>query len=413
MLRSWWPGDSTEKMSSSSWVIIGAVAAEDDLASGQISTWDLSTGTALPELAWKEVAVQDACLLPSRQNPFLPAYLASTALRTAALHIHWLAGGKDRPVARWYGHDQVGRLAGSACGRWLAGGSEKGGLVVWDLETGAMLASTPDAHLRRITSVKFTTNNIITASEDGTVKVWSLDTLLSSPVTKPKFIFDGHPSMVADLHVGLTQGRLLSCSSDGTTLIHDLTDGLPLAKYRIPVGLTHCLMNATETCLFLAGQDGDVYLIQLDKPEEASVKLASPSGKPLKSMALSPDEACLVTADTAGLIVAWSVAGRTVQRQIQAAAPVHWLTVIPRAALNRKNAELPRAFPQLRKAQDQTADANTIETLLFPLASTLAATTAVPTTTDLELEALRVEHEKLKEAHRTLLDSVNSMLSQQ
>lgn len=415
-------------------VILAAVAANDDLANGQILSWDLTTGMPLHQHVWKEAAVLDATMIPSRTNPFLPAHFASTAIRTSALHIHSLQ--KERPVSRWYGHENICAMGASPDGRWLAAGNEKGGLFLWELESGRLYTHLVDAHLSKIHRVCFSRDGaaLATVSEDGFCKVWTVESLiLGVSSASALYSFSDHSKGVIDAHFGwgrsFRSSRLLTASTDGTCILYDLADGARLGKFNFPAPLTGCLMNATETLILASAVNGNIYLVDIgsDAAEifhNASIKvggqrneqvLPGNSNSPITRMAFTADEAFLVTGDASGIVTVWNISGRMTVRQINTGplvpgGSIRWIQVVPKVALTRN--ETVRAFGQLRRGVDVDAPI-TIDTYIHSNMQFSSAEHTKPSSSPTEaneLERLREENAKLKEAHRRLLESIESSL---
>lgn len=412
-------------------VLLAAVAADDDLANGQILSWDLGTGILLPQHVWKEAAVLDATMIPSRTNPFLPAHFASTAIRTSALHIHSLQ--KERPVARWYGHEKICAMGASADGRWLAAGNENGGLFLWEVETGRLYAQLVDAHLSKIYRATFSKDAaaLATVSEDGFCKVWTVESLiLGVSSATPLYAFSDHSKSVIDVHFGWGSSfrfsRLLTASSDGSCILYDLADGALLAKFNFPSPLTGCLMNATETLILASAANGNVYLVDIGSDsasitQEASIKvggkrneqiLSSHTGSHITRMTFTADEAFLVTGDASGVLTVWNVSGRMSVRQITTTSlvpggSIRWIHVVPKAALTRN--EPARTFGQLRRTVDIDAPV-TIDTFIHNNMHVETTEQNVASVDNEELVRLREENSKLKEAHRRLLESIEATL---
>lgn len=419
---------------SASYAILAAVASDDDLPNAQILSWDLKTGVPLSQHLWREAAIQDATLLPSRTNPLMPSHFLSTALRTSAIHIHALQ--KERPVARWYGHERVGCVAASADGRWVAAGNEGGAVMVWEVETGRLWAQLADAHLRKVNRVRFTRDGgaLVSVSEDGFAKVWSLESLLQGASSAtPLFAFSDHSQGVIDVHLGFGRSfrssRMLTCSTDGSCILYDLADGALLARYAFPAQLTGCLMTATETMILAASTSGDIFLVDLasdgvEVGQEASVmlsadgkrreqRLVGPNGASITRMCFTADEAFLLAGDASGHVAVWNVEGRMITRQIAThtlvpSGSIRWLEVVPKAALTRT--EPVHSFGQLRRAIDMDAT-HSMDTMVFNKTSFAVKSQAEPKQQSTsELEELREENRKLREAHKKLLESIQESL---
>lgn len=312
-------------------------------------------------------------------------------------------------------------------GRWLVAGNDAGALLVWDLGTGRMHASMPDAHLRAVHRVRFSRDGavVVSASADAFSKVWALDALVSGDV-QPQHTFSDHTKAVVDVCVGFgsrfDRCRAVTCSADATCCLYDLADGALLGRFSFPAALTCVAMNAAETLLLAGAEDGNIYLVDLggDQHEvaqaaaitinrDASGAKLCGAGSPVVQMSWAADESLLVSGDRAGNLTVWDVASRLGVRQIATAAAVpngavRWLQVVPRAALTRS--EPPRAFGQLRRSTDAAPPAAIEATV--SLASCLPArqpAAAAAGDAD-ELARLREENEQLRQAHRRLLDSI-------
>lgn len=62
----------------------------------------------------------------------------------------------------------------SAGGTYLAGGTNEGTILIWELQTGILITSI-DAHYQPITQLSFTLDEgaLVAASKDGAITVWS------------------------------------------------------------------------------------------------------------------------------------------------------------------------------------------------------------------------------------------------
>ncbi len=412
------------------YAILVASAADDDLANGQVLTYDLNTGIAMPQHVWKEAAIQDAALLPSQTCPLYPSYMVSTAIRTSAIHIHSLQ--KERPVARWYGHERLSCIVASPDGRWLVAGNENGAVLVWEVETGRMLGFHVDAHLRRVNKVAFTKDGacLVSVSEDGFCKVWSFETLVTNTIPSPLFSFSDHSKCITGLHIGYSgssfrNGRILTSGLDGFVFLYDLSDGACLAKFTLPAPLTGCLMNATETLLLASSSSGEIYLVDIgsdaeDIQSEVASSFANTRSKyklvngsrSVTCMAWSFDETKLVTGDASGMVTVWNVEGRTVIRQINTASMVpggacRWIQVVPKQALTRTQPI--RTFGQLKRAPDMDTPLS-FDALLSNNKPKESNPVRSPPDNHEQYMKLLEEHEKLKDVHRRLLESVKDIL---
>jgi pre-rRNA-processing protein IPI3 len=416
-------------------VVLAAVAADEDLAGGQMMCWDVQSGSILPQHVWREAAVQDACLLPSMARPLLPGYVVSVAPRTSAIHIYSLQ--KERPLARWYGHDRIRCVAASQDGRWLAAGNEAGSLFLWDLSSGALHGFVATAHLQRVSKVEFSADGavVITASEDGWVKVWPVASLLSERLPKALLSFGDHKKGVDTFYIGFGGAswrtcRLLTASSDKTLALYDLADGARLASFAVPSVPARVLMDAAETKIFAGCQDGNIYVFDLaaDNDDIARAALQATSigqanvpsryrlagsGKAVTGLCWTPDERLLIASDAGGKVTFWDPVGGRSTRQVSAASVVpggsiRWLQVVPKEALSQAAADqFPLLFPQLRRQRDDDA---TAPASYLHLNNVGAVTADIMASNASEDESLRKDYGQLKEEHARLLAAHAALL---
>jgi hypothetical protein len=111
----------------------------------------------------------------------------------------------------------------NATGDQVVTASWDGTVRVWDLKTGQ---STPlVGHTDGITSASFnaTGDQVVTASDDGTARVWDLKTGQSTPL-------EGHTDFVTSASFNATGDQVVTASVDGTARVWDL-QGRQLAIY--------------------------------------------------------------------------------------------------------------------------------------------------------------------------------------
>ena len=125
---------------------------------------------------------------PAVPNVLLPAQPAKMlALATNAAASRAAAGGEGSSVFIWDlrklsepttvgGVPRVSALTFSADGRYLAGGTQDGRIVVWDLakQPAELLRGTVSQHTAAVTGLSFGSNVLASSSLDGTVKLWPI-----------------------------------------------------------------------------------------------------------------------------------------------------------------------------------------------------------------------------------------------
>jgi len=98
----------------------------------------------------------------------------------------------------------------------------------------------------------------ISGSGDGEIHVWSFDNELNQVVQDPIIRLLSHESVVNQIEL-LESDRLISCSSDQTAQVHDLTAGRRIQSIRHMTKLTTCDVNSLRpTEISTAQSDGTV-----------------------------------------------------------------------------------------------------------------------------------------------------------
>jgi len=166
----------------------------------------------------------------------------------------------------------------SPSGRYLLGGDVFGRMYIWEVSTGVLL-SVWDAHWKSISDICFHQDGVVflSASEDGTLKSWSLISVtdLSSSFAKkvsPLSTFRGHTMAVTSVCCGRNVLRdwIFSCSLDGTVRVWKLDSGEWLHTYSLTYPLVCLTMHPHEAVLFTGSREGTVYQIFIYLPLERS-----------------------------------------------------------------------------------------------------------------------------------------------
>ena len=273
-------------------------------------------GVKVTPFTYKDASIPTKCLTSFSSRDFLSNGVGSSfsqdtnllAFHPTLSALFVYGAGKDRPVSRSFGHERLNVLQASPCGRFLLAGTESGCLILWRIGSGDLVSVIEGAHFQAIRVIKFSADGqcIATGSSDALIKIWSWSNFIcgSSSRPEPIFTFAQHSAPITDLVFSLTcigrgcAGRLLSASLDGKCNLYDLTDGQLLFQLNIPTGATAVAMNATETCIHVAGIDGNIYPIQLNGSYNTStvppVALQFHKG-PISSLQWSMDERVLIS----------------------------------------------------------------------------------------------------------------------
>eukprot|EP00871_Galdieria_phlegrea_P002908 jgi/Galph1/3618/GphlegSOOS_G2300.1 len=159
----------------------------------------------------------------------------------------------------------------TSSGRYLIGGDASGRIYVWETSTGLLL-DVFDAHWRSLSDLCFETTETIfvSASDDGTIKSWSLLEItslsrLSNKVKpEPLCIYRGHTMPVSGIGCGSgpVEDLLVSCSLDCTVRVWSLVTGEMLQLYSLPCPLTCLAFNIEDAVIFIGSNDGRIFQLK-------------------------------------------------------------------------------------------------------------------------------------------------------
>ncbi|BEJ14758.1 hypothetical protein CspHIS471_0405250 [Cutaneotrichosporon sp. HIS471] len=185
---------------------------------------------------------------------------------------------KDQQHLKFHLPERLTCLSISPNGIWAAGGSQNGQVYLWEIASGLMLASW-NAHYRAVTSLSFSSDSayLVTASADASVHVFLVAQLTdvessSSPYSKPLGSLGDHTLAITAVALGKTMGvsggRCWTASEDGTVKMwsfaapFDLLATFVLPPSAVPTTLA---VDPAERFLYVGTKAGDVYLIPLYK----------------------------------------------------------------------------------------------------------------------------------------------------
>lgn len=261
-------------------------------------------GVKVTPFTYKDASIPAKCLTSTAsENNLLLAYHSTLS----AVFIY--AEGKDRPVCRSFGHERISVLQATPCGKFLLAGTEAGSLVLWRIGSGDLVTVIEAAHFQALRVIKFSSDGSVfaTGASDALIKVWSWTDMIIPNLNRPEplYTFSQHSAPVTDLVFSLTsigkgRGRLLSASLDGKCNFYDLVDGQLLLQLTVPAPISSVALNATETTIFAAATDGNIYPFHLNGNNNSSnctpvIALKFHKG-PISALQWSLDERLLISA---------------------------------------------------------------------------------------------------------------------
>jgi WD40 repeat protein/nucleoside phosphorylase len=227
-----------------------------------LKVWDLETGARLATLAGYAKA---------SWYPGTPHARVVTACAVTPEGQRVVSASYDKTLKVW--DLETGALLATlehaggvtACevtpdGRRVVSASGDRTLKVWDLETGALLATMED-HAGGMTTCEVTPDGrrVVSASWDRTLKVWDLGTgaLLTT--------LEGHADWVTAYAVTPDGRRVVSASADNTLKVWDLASGACLLTHYANAAYTALI--ATSTAIVGGDIAGDVWFLDWPSPK--------------------------------------------------------------------------------------------------------------------------------------------------
>lgn len=300
----------------------GSIAAGSE-SLGQIYQLELggseTFGVKITPFTYKDASIPTNCLTSANDYSSLLAYHPTLS----ALFVYTL--GKDRPVSRSFGHERINALQASPCGRFLLAGTESGSLLLWRIGSGDLVSVIEAAHFQSIRVIRFSPDGltVATGASDALIKIWSWSDLILNR-TEPIFTFSQHSAPISDLVFSLTtigkgRGRILSASLDGKCNFYDVVDGQLLLQLTVPVSICSIALNSTETVIFAAGADGNIYPFHLNGSNSSTTPIALQFHKgPISALQLSLDERVLISAGFEdGQVAFWDTQSHQLLKSLQ------------------------------------------------------------------------------------------------
>jgi WD40 repeat protein len=215
------------------------------------------------------------------------------------------------------GQTDVRSVAFSPDSQWLVAGSSDQHAWLWDVETGTLLARTPErnlgGHVNTVSSVAFNPadpdgKTLATASWDNTVRLWNID----DSAGDTKFVLldrlSGHSSSVWTLAYNANGEWLASGSSDHKTILWK--PGQVSQIGIVADQLTRdvwALAKSPNGDQLVAGDDaGNIHVWDFDGKSLKNRKKLKQDGAIL-SVAYSQDDKWMVSAGTDKIIHVWDV----------------------------------------------------------------------------------------------------------
>lgn len=181
--------------------------------------------------------------------------------------------------------EKITSIAAAGNTKVLILGTATGRILLWEICSGR-LVSTPEAHLGIVTTLAVdpTSNFLLSASEDASLHVWSLNSLLdfsrqlnlpAQMDSKPLLHTVEHQSAVRAIACGHSHGSgiiaVSASENPPSAMVWDLRKGTILRTYLLNHTPTALAMDVLDRGFYVAYFDGSVQLINFFDTEDSSI----------------------------------------------------------------------------------------------------------------------------------------------
>lgn len=335
--------------------------------------WDSTTGRVLGN--YKEASCGPNALSSLGQD-----YLLAAQSSTKALQL-W-SWGKEQRLHRCFVVEQMQAVTATQDGTYVLAGGTSGSVYVWEAATGRLLRSWP-AHFKAVTCLACSDGGrvLLSAAQDTLVHAFVLMDVLdisTNPAgsATPLHTWSEHTLPVTALAcgAGIANPLAVSAALDCHCHIRSIATGELLRTISLPCALHAVALDPTEHALYLGGSDGRVFDVSLvgpyppERPPASQQQPAPANGHApgfvfghaghdetvremrghshaVRSLAVTPDGASLLSGCDAGSVHVWDVRTRQTLRVLThpAKGPVTCLLSLacPPALAARHSSTLP------------------------------------------------------------------------
>ncbi|XP_074561760.1 protein ROOT INITIATION DEFECTIVE 3-like [Curcuma longa] len=261
-------------------------------------------------------------------------FLAASQLRDApsatSAPIFFWSWDKPQVEVRSFPAEPIGPLISNAEGTYIIGGGSSGSIYLWEVFTGKLLKKW-HAHYRSVNCLTLSKDDeslLISGSEDGSVKVWSLimlfdDIAMASAGNHYIYSFAEHSLGVTDIVSGhgLSNSIIISSSKDRTCKVWSLSKGELLRNITFPSVIDAVAMDPGEHVFYAGGRDGKIYIAALNAEGNPNssygvfiLDTLYDHSKAITSLALSKDGVTLVSGSEDGSVLVLNTTTKRVTR---------------------------------------------------------------------------------------------------
>ena len=327
-----------------------------------------------------------SCSAPRTLCLLQDSFLISSQPQKPVLNVWQLNRHEQRPH-RLTSPASLVAMTASNSGKYLLGAAEDV-LYLWQTNNGSLARVLRDGgHRQRITAVKFVPDDghFVSAAEDGSVLVWSL---LECVVRRaipgqsreqmdrplPKHSRHDHRLAVTDVAVSASGDRIATASLDKTSKIYCLFTGKLLLDVSIGVKLHSVAVDSIDTNVFLGGEDGVIYSldlkntprdVQITRDEKSRFRAYAGHKRSVTCLSCSSDGYSLASGSEDATVKLWDIDSGECLRTLEHRAPIsNLMFVLPSSCMWKPDEYRPSLILTKSLERSVTDSQSTVEFVL-------------------------------------------------
>uniref|UniRef100_A0A0E0LJK7 Uncharacterized protein n=1 Tax=Oryza punctata TaxID=4537 RepID=A0A0E0LJK7_ORYPU len=286
-----------------------------------VAAWDLRTGA---EAIRHRTCASCPRALTVVAGRFLAAAQAPAGNSAPIHYYHW---DKPQVAVKSFPVEPIRALIADPEGSYLIGGGISGDIFFWEVASGELLVQW-HAHYRAVRCLALYDFLLISGSEDGSIKVWDLLTILDEQSrleakTLHIYSFSQHALPVTD--VACFHGAIaVSSSEDRTCKIWSLSEGRMLRSISFPAITDSVALDPRSHIFYAGGRDGKIYVtsmgVDVTSPtsdDSSIIGALDDHSKAVTSLALSTDGHVLISGSEDGNVRVWDTRTQQVIRKFK------------------------------------------------------------------------------------------------
>lgn len=290
-------------------------------ADAGVAAWDLRTGA---EAIRHRPCASRPRALAAVANRFLAAAQAPAGNSTPIHYYHW---DKPQVAVKSFPAEPIRALIADPEGSYLIGGGVSGDIFFWEVASGELLVQW-HAHYRAVRCLALYDFLLVSGSEDGSIKVWDLLTMLdeqSRLEAKTPYLYSFNQHVLPVTDIACFHGAIaVSSSEDRSCKIWSLSEGRMLRSISFPAIIDSVALDPRSHIFYAGGRDGKIYVtgmgvdVTSHGSENSSILGAlDDHSKAVTSLASSTDGLLLVSGSEDGNVRVWDTRSQQVTRKFK------------------------------------------------------------------------------------------------